>query len=231
MIRHIAVLIPARDEQDRVERCLSSVLAAKRACPVPVSITLVADGCRDGTAARALKCGGVDVLEVDCSNVGAARGIAARHALLGVKLPTEEVWLANTDADSVVPENWFTVQLGFAEAGYGIVVGTVRPDPAEYPEYLQREWKRTHVKGRPNGHIHGANLGIRASAYLEVGGYRALPEHEDVDLAARLSHHPRAASDEAEVITSARLDGRTPGGYAGYLRGLVGRVRERHVDA
>ena len=221
MIHHIAVLIPARDEQDRIERCLRSVLAAKRACPVAVSITLVADGCLDDTASRARRFAGVDVIEIDCSNVGAARRTAVRHALRELHLPAETVWLANTDADSVVPENWLSVQLSHAAAGYDLVVGTVRPDPSEYPEYLQREWERAHIKGQPNGHIHGANLGIRASAYLEAGGYRAIPEHEDVDLAARLRHYPRATCDEAEVITSARLDGRTPGGYAGYLRGLA----------
>ena len=41
----------------------------------------------------------------------------------------------------------------------------------------------------------------------------------DVDLVARCRNHGAVivASDEAEVITSGRRAGRTPGGYAGYL--------------
>lgn len=218
MIGHVAVLIPARDERDRIEQCLRSVLAAAARCPVDVSIILVADGCLDDTAKIARSFPAVQVIEIESSNVGTARRTAARHALRSLSLPLESVWLANTDADSLVPENWLTVQTGYADAGYDLVVGTVRPDAREYPEERQREWEKTHVRGRPNGHVHGANLGIRASAYLQAGGYRPLPEHEDVELVARLAGHPQIASDDAEVITSARLVGRTPGGYAGYLR-------------
>lgn len=246
MIAHVAVLIPARDEQDRIGQCLTSVQAAIRHCSVEVSITVVADGCHDNTAAIARTFPDVQVVEMASSNVGAARLAAARHALGNVLDPAlgygpypsldpaqhtathaaphrpgiepENVWLANTDADSIVPENWFAIQIGYADAGYDVVIGTVRPDPREFPEELQREWERTHLRGQPNGHVHGANLGVRASAYLGAGGYRRLPEHEDVDLVMRMNAYQQVASDEAEVITSARLVGRTSGGYAGHLR-------------
>ncbi len=231
MIRHIAVLIPARDEQDRIERCLPSVLAARRDCPVEVSITVVADGCLDHTAAVARRFSEVRLVETASSNVGTARRTAAQHALASLPIAPESVWLANTDADSTVPENWLTVQLRHADEGYDVVIGTVRPDPDEYPEELRRDWERTHIRGRPNGHVHGANLGVRASAYLQAGGYRPLPEHEDVDLVERLAGRRQLASDEAEVITSARLVGRTPGGYAGYLRSAAMRLAARDATA
>lgn len=223
MIEHVAVLIPARDEEERVERCLRAVMVAKQHCTVDVSVTLVADGCLDSTAHRARRFPGVDVLEIDASNVGAARHTAAAHALERLRARPEAAWFANTDADSVVPPNWLTTQLAYAAVGYDLVIGSVRPDPAEYPPELQQEWEETHVKGEPNGHVHGANLGIRAAAYLRVGGYRPLPEHEDVDLVARLAGCATVASDHAEVLTSARLVGRTPGGYAGYLRTVASR--------
>ncbi len=231
MIRHIAVLIPARDEQDRIERCLRSILAAKRRCPVETSLVVVADGCLDGTARLARRFSAVEVVEIESANVGTARRVAAQHVLRSLTVPAEQVWLANTDADSTVPANWLTVQLGYAAAGYDVVIGTVRPDPAEYPADLRQEWERTHVRGRPNGHVHGANLGVRASAYVAVGGYRPLPEHEDVDLVARLALHPQVASDDAEVITSARLVGRTPGGYARYLRNAAAEREEQEAVA
>lgn len=218
MIGHIAVVIPARDEEDRIESCLRSVVASSQRCSVPASITLVADACSDSTVERARAIAGVRVVEINQANVGSARRIGIDLALRETALPPRAVWIANTDADSVVPVNWLESQLLAANAGCDVLVGTVRPDPREYPRDRQVEWRATHVAGQPNGHVHGANLGVRASAYLTVGGYDDLCEHEDVGLVARLRDFVTMASDDAEVITSARLSGRTPGGYAGYLR-------------
>ena len=44
-----------------------------------------------------------------------------------------------------------------------------------------------HPYGR-HGHVHhGANLGVRADMYWDVGGFCDLEEDEDVDLVRRLS--------------------------------------------
>ena len=71
-----------------------------------------------------------------------------------------------------------------------------------------------------NGHVHGASLGIRADVYAAAGGFDAIAEHEDVDLVqrCRVLGANLHASASAEVLTSGRFIGRTPGGYAGYLR-------------
>ena len=44
------------------------------------------------------------------------------------------------------------------------------------------ESSRTRVNQHP--HVHGANLGFRASAYLRAGGFPALPTAEDHALVA-----------------------------------------------
>lgn len=214
MIRRIGVVIPARDESATIANCLRSVKTAAARLDVPVSIVVVADGCLDDTAAIARTFAGVEVVELESSNVGTARAVGSRRALrLGAD------WLANTDADSVVPANWLDVHRAFADAGAAVVIGTVRPDFDDLTERQRAAWLAGHIPGRPNGHVHGANLGIRASAYIAAGGYQPLPEHEDVDLVERLTRHgPAVASDAAEVITSGRAVGRTPGGYARYLR-------------
>lgn len=208
----ICVVIPARDEEQLIARCLESVLVAAANIREATEVIVVADGCLDRTAAIA-RGFGVVVEEIESSNVGAAR---AHGAALAVERGAR--WIANTDADSVVPPTWLGTQVRLELQGADVVVGTVRPDFAELAEDQVTMWSATHILGKPNGHVHGANLGLRASAYLAVGGYRALPEHEDADLVARLADFTVVASDEHEVITSARRFGRTPGGYARYLR-------------
>ena len=68
--------------------------------------------------------------------------------------------------------------------------------------------------------MHGANLGVAADAYRRDGGFLAAPEHEDTDLVERLfdAGVVVVASDGFTVETSGRHVGRTPGGYARYLR-------------
>ena len=221
MKQRIGVVIPARDEEELVGRCLAAVIRSARHVPVPVDVIVVADGCLDRTTAVARSFRGVRVIELESSNVGTARAAGARAALA-----RGAHWLANTDADSVVPPNWLAHQFALAEAGWDVMIGTVRPDFAELEPAQREAWLATHRRGEPNGHVHGANLGVRASAYRAAGGYGELPEHEDVDLVERLSGFRAIASDEAEVVTSARRFGRTPGGYARFLREELAPVRQ-----
>ena len=134
--------------------------------------------------------------------------------------PAKQVWIANTDADSAVPPNWIVAQCDLAAAGADVFIGTVRPDFSDLSRRHQRHWLRTHSSGTPNGHVHGASLGIRADVYVAAGGFGSVDEHEDVELVqrCRLLGARVRASDSAEVLTSGRLVGRTPGGYADYLR-------------
>jgi cellulose synthase/poly-beta-1,6-N-acetylglucosamine synthase-like glycosyltransferase len=59
--RHLAVIIPAHDEELNIAACVASV----RACDLPpcsVDLLVIADNCTDATAERA-KCAGAEVLE------------------------------------------------------------------------------------------------------------------------------------------------------------------------
>ncbi len=222
MIDHVGVVIPARDEADLIGRCLASVVAAaaeaRARARVRVTIVVIADECADNTASMAREFDGVIVHEVTGANVGIARAIGARIAL-----DSGCSWIACTDADSIVPVQWITLQLQLAAAACDVVVGTVQPDFADLSPEHAAQWHETHVPGQPNGHVHGANLGVRASTYLSVGGFGELAEHEDNDLVTRLTAAGAVivASDAAEVITSGRLVGRTAGGYAGHLRRIA----------
>ena len=223
----VAVVVPARDEAELIGRCLDSIAGARLRLSetrpeVRVVVVVVADACTDDTAALARRVEGVRVLETAVHNVGLARsaGVAAALAELAADgLAGDAVWVANTDADSQVPEAWLTAQLADADAGADVVVGTVRPDFADLSRAQVEAWTARHTPGVPNGHVHGANLGVRASRYVEAGGFGDLDLHEDVSLVGRLRAAGVSvqASDAGEVLTSGRRVGRTRGGYAGYL--------------
>lgn len=205
------IVIPARDEAALVARCLESVLAARRA---DCRVVVVADSCVDDTATIARGFDGVEVVEVTYANVGAARAAGVAFGLRDAE------WIASTDADSVVPANWIDDQRRLALRGADVIVGTVRPVAADLDERQRAAWTARHDPRRPNGHVHGANLGIRASSYLAAGGFLPMAEHEDTDLVSRLAESGAVivAANSSEVVTSGRSFGRTPGGYARYLR-------------
>jgi glycosyltransferase involved in cell wall biosynthesis len=206
----VTVVIPARDEQELIGRCLDSVRRA--AAGLSARIIVVADRCTDDTVAIARAVRGVEVREIDAAAVGVARAI-------GFELATS-AWIATTDADTIVPAHWLREQLAIAGHGADVAVGTVRPAPDDLNPAEWIAWEASHAEGRALGHVHGANLGVRASAYRTVGGFAAVAEHEDVDLVHRLrsAGFRISASDSFEVVTSGRRVGRTPGGYARYLR-------------
>lgn len=230
-ITRVQVVVPARDEEARLGACLRSVqqaalrLLASRPW-VRCGVTVVLDRCTDTSA---LVAGGfaVDVVESQWGNVGAARrqGIGRLVALAGGSTEAHQVWAACTDADTRVPEVWLLDQVQQAEEGAALVVGAVVPDPGDADPEVARLWRERHAGAAAGEHVHGANLGFRLDAYLAVGGFPALAEHEDVALVRALQAHGVRQGVAPTVTTSARLVGRTPGGFAGYLAGLDATVR------
>lgn len=231
---HVVVVVPARDEEVLLPRCLASVqvaLAGVRPLGVTGSVVVVADSCTDRTAELAERAGAVVVPSV-CGRVGAARAAGVAAALALVDDDPRRVWLAHTDADSSVPRRWLLEQLRHAAAGADAWVGTVRladegdgePVAPEHRDAVAR-WVAAYaaklLPDRTHGHVHGANLGVRADAYLAVGGFEPVALHEDRVLASRLrdAGHRVVASTVEPVTTSHRRDGRLPdGGVAADLR-------------
>ncbi|MNI92605.1 hypothetical protein D3C73_1504230 [compost metagenome] len=72
-------------------------------------------------------------------------------------------------------------------------------------------------------HIHGANLGLSATAYRDAGGFQHLVAHEDVHLVAALERINARIIWTATnpVVTSARRDYKCCGGFGEYLLSLT----------
>jgi glycosyltransferase involved in cell wall biosynthesis len=222
----VAVLIPARNEEVLVGRCLESVIRAIDALPVTTraTIVLVCDCSTDRTAEIGYGLIGKhgSVLHTGSGTVGTARALAASYATAKTTAPLSNVWLANTDADCVVPSTWLSDQIDFAASGIEAVAGIILVDSfaehgPEAPARFHTSYS-IHADGT-HPHIHGANLGVRADRYLDVGGWADLKTGEDHDLWGRLRRTGVRLLSAArlQVVTSGRRVGRAPSGFAGAL--------------
>lgn len=225
MIRAAGVIIPAHNEQDLLPACLAAVRRAARALlGIPVHLVVVADACRDQTA-RAARRGGASVLTISARSVGAARAVGVQEVLRRTAhLGPADVWLATTDADTLVPPCWLRQQARYAAQGWDAVAGTVRvADWAGYRPGTRLMFRRRYGSGTGlHSHVHGANLGFRASAYLAAGGFPALPTAEDHVLVTELTAAgARVLRTRAlPVLTSARREARAPHGFSRHLAEL-----------
>lgn len=225
-VTSLLIVVPARNEVAELDRCLVALEhSLERVRPRSVLCTpiIVLDSCTDGSDLVAARHPLMHPVAVSAGSAGGARahGIEVGLRRRGMQ-ELGRTWIATTDADSRVPREWLTDQLAGASAGFDLLTGTVVPDPDGLdPVVLQRWWAR-HPAARE--HVFGANLGIRASSYRRAGGFRPLPDGEDVALvaAARQTGARWCADGRHPVVTSARLHGRAPGGFAQYLAGLTG---------
>ncbi|USX20673.1 glycosyltransferase [Oxalobacteraceae bacterium OTU3REALA1] len=222
----IGVIIPAHNEERELEQCLAAIRVAAGDAALggeAVHVVVVLDSCNDGSRAiverHALQGadGGcaVNGIVVASRNVGAARAAGAACLLaLGAR------WLAFTDADTRVSPAWLAVQLGL---DVDVVCGTIAVDDwsphLDDAEALRRHFHLGYTDADGHRHIHGANLGVSAAAYLRAGGFEALACGEDVALVAALERCGArfAWSSAPRVVTSARRDPKASGGFGDTL--------------
>jgi glycosyltransferase involved in cell wall biosynthesis len=222
----VVVAIPARDEEVLLPACLRAVDEAvtvlRRARPgIRVSVVVALDGCTDGSA-RAAAARDVVVATLPGRGVGAARDAAVSRGLYALGGPPDRsTWVACTDADTVVPGRWLLRQLRWADRGADLVVGTVEPVGVAGAGVLAA-WHARHRLVEGHEHVHGANLGVRASRWRQVGGFGPRLVGEDVHLVGRVRALTGrwVATDTTRVLTSGRAHSRVDDGFAGRLREL-----------
>jgi glycosyltransferase involved in cell wall biosynthesis len=244
----VGIVVPAHNEQDLVGGCLDALAVAGRH-PVLVGVRVhtlvVLDDCSDRTGALCAS-RGVATLAVRERNAGRVRA-AGWSALLAAATNGQGrwdrhrgLWLATTDADTRVAPDWLAEQVRLARAGADATFGVVDVDdwrgaPAATPTRFAAAYGDTPPGDTAFGdtafgdpvehqHVHGANMGLRADAYLRVGGIPKIPVGEDRALSALLRNERDlrvARTTSVRATTSARLVSRVRGGFADYLRGLT----------
>jgi glycosyltransferase involved in cell wall biosynthesis len=228
VITTVGVVVPAHNEESTLGTCLTALAqAAARISHCTVHLVVVADACSDRTAEQA-RVRGVKLIEINARNVGAARSAGMSEVLrLAASASTRSVWLATTDADTIVPAYWLERQLAYSERGWDAVLGTVTVTewPGQ-PSQLPAEFARQYAHGAgTHPHVHGANLGVSASAYLAAGGFEMLPTAEDHALVRALTQAGcrTVRATDIPVTTSGRRVARAPLGFSHLLNTLADR--------
>ena len=225
-VDHVVVAVPARDEEALLPACLRSVASAARVLRrlrpgIRLTVAVALDGCTDRSADVA-RAWGVESVTLPGAGVGAARDAAVELGLAALGHPRERsTWVACTDADTVVPDHWLLRHVTWAERGTDLVVGTAEPVGVSRVEALAA-WHARHRLVEGHAHVHGANLGVRADRWREVGRFGRLTVGEDVDLVERVRAVTDrwVATDTTRVLTSGRSQSRVETGFADYLLAL-----------
>jgi glycosyltransferase involved in cell wall biosynthesis len=221
LIRSIGVVVPARNEAKRLPACLSAIrTSACRPGMPPVRTIVVVDDSTDDTELVAAAAG-AEILALRVRNAGAARAAGFDRLTRTSTVPMHELWLATTDADSRVPPHWLDRHLQWQSDGWDAVVGTVVvEDWSEHPQETRRRFAQHYGSARDgHSHVHGANLGLSATAYCRVGGFPPLAVAEDHALVMALSRSGSriARPGGLPVVTSARRDPRVDHGFGTLL--------------
>jgi glycosyltransferase involved in cell wall biosynthesis len=235
-MRHerVVVAIPARDEAASIRTCIRSVDQAAAEVPVPVLVVVAADACSDATfdVARSTTTEYCELVVISGSwgRAGAARAAAVRHALDRLPPDSGPLWIANTDADCVVPTVWLRTQLELA-VELDAVAGIVELDPASTAPAMFEAFTDSYLlDGDNHRHVHGANIGLCAAAYLAVGGWCMQTvvgeDHVIWNALNDLGHRVRQTTG-LRVVTSARTRSRVVRGFATHLADLDPPVAER----
>jgi glucosyl-3-phosphoglycerate synthase len=234
------VVVPARDEAERIGRCLQALARQRGVARERYELIVVLDGCRDQTPERVSEFAAAHPsFRLHAVSLAQSRGVglARRH---GMDLACERLLalgradglIASTDADSVVAEDWLACQLELAGRGAQAIGGRIEllADEAlglsrlavgererRGAERLRLVRSSADAEAACDHHqFSGASLAITATTYRRCGGLPVRAALEDEALERELLARGVAIHRSAQVRvgTSARTGGRAPRGLA-----------------
>jgi hypothetical protein len=143
--RSAIIAIPARNEAERIERCLAALAMQRTRSGTPIAqdafeVLLLANNCTDTTAAtaRRLACGlpfALNVMEKNLpgptATAGGARRTVMSEAADRLEVQFLEGVILTTDADSSVSPTWFADNMRHLDEGSDCVAGYVDAEALE----------------------------------------------------------------------------------------------------
>ena len=242
--KDVAVVIPARNEAERIGACLAAFAGqGDRA-----TVILVINGTTDATAKIAHDVAArhnLDLVVIECTlnpgdGVGAARRIGCDHAIRNMR---QLRYLMTTDADCVVAPDWIARNVRHLET-FDAVCGKIDLIESEKGILSEMDLGLATNEGRyralvqriygehatdpadicgTHGEAAGASLAMRPEAYLAAGGFEASGTGEDrrIVRVLRTSGYRVLHADDVLVRASCRLDGRAIGGMSDALKARI----------
>ncbi|MEG3088792.1 glycosyltransferase [Sphingomonas sp. PB4P5] len=242
-LRHIAVALPAKNEEQDLPACLAALDIAAMHHNGPVTLVVLANDCSDATVSvlrktrlryARLRWHAVSMLP-GARHAGWARRLAFDAAV--ATLPHDTDILASTDADTCVAPDWIVRTVAHFDAGCDAVAGralTRRIDRAALGVaaarrlnllgryYTALDWLRADlapIRDEPwPRHFYegGASIALTRGLYHRIGGAPTPPVAEDRALFAAVRRAGALVRHplDVRVFTSSRIEGRAPGGMA-----------------
>lgn len=177
----ISVVIPSFNEEERIERCLASLV--RQDFPRnEYEIIVVDGGSKDKTREIAEKY--ADVVFIQTSpKVGGARNDGTLRASGDI--------IATTDADTILPPTWLSrIKRGFEDPKVVMLYGPVKPIEATIKNrfYIFLANSFAHI-GYLTGTVLftlGCNSVFRAEPFKKAGMYRVSDAGDDLEIAHRM---------------------------------------------
>ncbi len=195
-LRTLSVVVPAHDEARLIGRCLDAVALAAARTPVRVEVVVVANRCRDATAAVAADAGAT-VVESGARNLAVVRN-------LGIEASAGDV-VVTVDADCRLHPDSLRLALGLLASGRFVGGGT-RVVPERRSTGIDATYAlvgaMTFVTGLSGGSFWSTRSDLDA-----VGGFdTSVLVAEDLDLARRLRTHGRRTGRRWGTIRTAPVE-------------------------
>ncbi len=177
---NVSVIIPARNESDRIGPCLQ---ALHRQSNAPFEILVIDDHSTDGTADLALQ---QHAGLISMKDQPAATNTAFKKMALatGIKYAKGDMILT-TDADCIAPPDWTNIMAAkLQETNAVMVAGPVRMIPGKSFLSKFQSIDFAILQGITAASVHagfhdmssGANLGYLKRAFEEVGGFDGIDD-------------------------------------------------------
>jgi GT2 family glycosyltransferase len=241
------VAVPVRNEEERIIQCLAALCGQVEVDLSEVAVVLLLNNCTDGTLEQVRSIGdelpfALETHSVELppgfANAGWARKLGMDAA---ANLASEDGVILTTDADTLVDEDWIEQSLKEIDSGLDAVAGYVMADPMELmelPQYIldrgRLEWEyqqlAAELQSRADPEPHdpwprhnqncGASVAVTVRAYRAIGGLPPIAVGEDRALFEKVRQIDGKIrhSLDVHVVTSARTDGRAPGGLSDSIR-------------